>query len=55
LKSHHINIFKPLANHFQPLLNIYRTTIERLSDHYWTTIERLLNHIKHLRFLTTEK
>jgi len=37
LKSHHINIFKPLSNHFQPLLNIYRTTIERLSYHYWTT------------------
>jgi len=41
-KFHHINILKPLSSHFQPLLNIYRTTIERLSNHYWTT-EHLSN------------
>jgi len=54
LKSHHINIFKPLSkplskslskplsNHFQ-LLNIYGTTIELLSNVYQTSIEYLLN------------
>jgi len=50
--QHHINIFKPLSNHYwttiEHLLDHCWTIIKHLSNVNWTTIEPLLNHIKHL-------